>query len=93
MGLARCIIQPGAGLDSSGKVFDVQVDGTTITINGSNQLVSSGGGGGPSLPTPAQEGDVLFAVDDGTLDFESRTPLTSTEGWLVSDSGVMLVVG
>jgi hypothetical protein len=37
---------------SSGEAL-VQVDGTTITVNGSNQLVSSGGGGGPTLTAGA----------------------------------------
>lgn len=43
-----------------------------------------------SVPAPTGPGQVLYSIDGTTSAF--RTPLTSSDGWLVNDEGVLLVV-
>ncbi len=49
----------------------------------------SGGGTGGSLPGAELVGQVLYSVDGVT--FEPRLPVTSKEGWLVNNAGILLV--
>jgi len=46
--------------------------------------------GGGALPPATQVGQVLFSAD-GTS-FTVEVPITSCDGWLVNDDGVLLVV-
>ena len=43
-----------------------------------------------SIPA-TQIGQVLLSIDG--VNFSAQLPLTSPNGWLVSDLGIMLVVG
>lgn len=43
------------------------------------------------LPAATQIGNVLYSLNGAT--FTNQTPLTSTEGWLVMEDGVLMVVG
>ena len=49
----------------------------------------AGDGTGASLPPAELVGQVLYSVDGES--FEPRLPVTSREGWLVNNSGVLLV--
>lgn len=48
-------------------------------------------GGGGSLPSATQEGQVLYSVDGTT--FSVQTPIISEDGWLVNESGCHIVQG
>lgn len=48
-----------------------------------------GGGGGVSLPTPTGIGQVLFATEANQ--FHVVMPVTSPEGWLVNEDGILIV--
>jgi hypothetical protein len=65
----------GQGLAIIGGAIGVNVDGTTITINGSNQLVSSGGGGVPVT---------------GPFEYVNTRPLTDTSNSLYYGNGHLL---
>ena len=52
-------------------------------------ITQSGGTG--ALPTPTQKGQVLFSVDGASFTIE--LPLTSPDGWLVNEAGLLIVVG
>ena len=43
------------------------------------------------FPNPAEPNQVLYAVT--AAEFTKETPLTSEDGWLVNDSGHMMVIG
>lgn len=44
-----------------------------------------------ALPPATEVGQVLYSFDG--LTFEPRLPLTSEDGWLTNDQGVLLVEG
>ncbi len=46
--------------------------------------------GESDLPTPTQEGQVLFALT--AAEFTVQLPLTGEYGWLVNDDGILMVV-
>ena len=47
--------------------------------------------GGTGLPPATQVGEVLYSVN-GTS-FTARLPVTSDEGWLVNNDGILIVNG
>lgn len=49
------------------------------------------GSGGGDLPPATAVGQVLFSVDGST--FTVQQPLTSQQGWLVNNDGILLVSG
>lgn len=57
-----------------------------------NGLIADAGlssGGGTSLPNATAVGQVLISIDGNT--FERALPVTSNQGWLVNDQGILLV--
>jgi hypothetical protein len=74
----------------------VGIDNTNISfttsdnVQGALEDVASG----VVLPTPAQEGNVLFAFIQSVnpLQFRVAQPVTSNAGWLVNDQGILLVL-
>jgi hypothetical protein len=80
-------IVPGDALSLTDTTLDVLFDGTTISLNEDNQLTASGTG---NVPASSQDGQVLIGIGG---EFVVRMPLTSDQGWLVNDDGVMLVAG
>jgi len=54
----------------------------TMVVNG---IIS-----GPGLPKPTQVGEVLYSVNGEN--FSVAIPLTSDQGWLVNDQGILLVL-
>jgi len=64
----------------------VKVDGTSITINGSGIISSTGGGGGAALPANAL--GFLYNTGDGTLSWGAPT-LSTVSGDLVFDGGLI----
>jgi hypothetical protein len=73
--------------DVEGQVRRVSND-LVAYIDGSVKSLTQGSG---SLPSATQVGQVLFSVDGAN--FTVRQPLTSCEGWLVNNEGVLIVVG
>jgi hypothetical protein len=86
--------------------FDLQVEEDdslvannvdTLNFEGDVSVVDDGGGkvtitaSGDALPPATQVGQVLSSIDGST--FEVQLPLTSCNGWLLNDDGVLLVVG
>lgn len=49
----------------------------------------SGTGTSSNIPTPTGVGQVLFAIEDNV--FRPAMPVTSTEGWLVNNLGILIV--
>ena len=58
------------------------------TINsGSNEKLAISS----SISQPSQVGQILFSVDG--LSFTPETPVTSQQGWLVNEEGILIVNG
>lgn len=68
--------------------------GTGIIIDdagpGGNLTISTSGSTGTSLPNASSIGQILFSVDGQS--FTPQTPLVSPDGWLLNNSGTLLVV-
>ncbi len=82
------IYDEGVELTTTAESIDFVGAGVTATNVGNAVTVNVGAG---NLPTPSAVGQVLFSVDG--LAFTVEDPLTSTEGWIVNDDGVLLVQG
>ena len=59
--------------------------GSTVHLK-TNQV----SGGGSGLPPATSEGQVLYSEDGAT--FTAEQPLTSQDGWLVNDQGILIIV-
>jgi hypothetical protein len=68
----------------------VGIDNTTLaytnatTVQGALEDLAQG-----ELPQPVQVGNVLFAV--GTEQFSVAQPVTTNQGWLVNEQGILIV--
>ena len=68
----------------------VVVDNTQLpytnatTVQGALESLSAG-----ELPAPDQIGNVLFAI--GTAEFSVAQPVTTNQGWLVNEQGILIV--
>jgi len=62
-------------------------DDLVAFIDGQAKSLTAGGG---AMPPATEIGQVLFSEDGAT--FTAETPLTSCEGWLVNNDGILLVV-
>ena len=84
----------GQGLAIIGGAIGVNVDGTTITINDSNQLVSSGGGGVPVTgpfeyvnTEPLTDGSSNLYYGTGAYLSDASGNLYYSDGQILADSG------
>jgi hypothetical protein len=75
---ASAVPVAGAGLTDAVHTFNVNVDGTTIEINGSDQLHVIGGGGSGDVTGPAS----------ATVD--NISTFASTDGKSIQDSGISI---
>jgi len=75
---ASAVPVAGAGLTDAAHTFNVNVDGTTIEINGSDQLHVIGGGGSGDVTGPAS----------ATVD--NISTFASTDGKSIQDSGISI---
>jgi hypothetical protein len=57
-------------------------------VSGQVKSLTQGSG---SLPSATQVGQILASIDGSN--FSVQLPLTSCEGWLLNEEGVLLVVG
>ena len=68
----------------------VGIDNTTLPFTSANSVqgaledLSQG-----ELPQPVQVGNVLFAI--GTAEFSVAQPVTTNQGWLVNEQGILIV--
>ena len=78
----------GQGLAIVTGKIGVNVDGTTITVNGSNQLVASGGGGGLTVIGPFEYINTNSLTDySSNLYYSTGALLADSNGYLYYSTG------